>query len=536
MDGLNVVEPERIHAVVVGVERYPRHPDWDLPGAVGDGLRFARWLSKGGVPAANIQLLLAPGEEGLRLLEAHSEPGEFTWCSISSRHELMDAFTSGLDGRAGDLLYVFWGSHGILDHGDRRLLLCPDASMKDKRCIDTANLTEYLQRDDLLGFKQQVLIFDACATFLEHYHQPTGPAVAAFPTAPRRGVEQFLLCAAAPGQVAENDAALGSGVFSRVVLDWLEAHATDLRPDLTALVQHVKVRFGGLHSAGGPRQTPVSLHIRTFGGSEESLAAPCPPPLPASTERDRIALRNTLTDADLRARCVEHLASACPDAGLGQCPSDDQLAHALHTVERAMAAVVEVVHLQDREAANEFLALARSLGVPGLLSPLEYDSLRALLDGASVLPPTSHVVAAVRAALPGERAWLPPTDPDGPTVGQLMACVAHFEEYTGGQSMVRPGRQLVPAVVRFTELLAAATPVARSGLREWGDRVARRLGVDDGGLAERRADATTWADSLGGTTRRPRVVAQVHVETSDTAMRRRRTALRLRDLDRHGCR
>ncbi|MFD7933862.1 hypothetical protein ACFV4T_04890 [Streptomyces sp. NPDC059755] len=519
MDGLSVVEPERIHAVVVGVERYPRHPDWDLPGAVGDGLRFARWLRKGGVPGANIQLLLAPGEDGMRLLEAQDETDEFAWCPISSRGELLDAFTSGFDQRTGDLLYVFWGSHGILDHGDRRLLLCPDASLKDKRCIDTANLTEHLQRDDLQGFKQQVLIFDACATFLEHHHQPTGPAVAAFPTAPRRGVEQFVLCAAAAGQVAENDAALGSGVFSRVVLDWLETQAAGLRPDLTALVQHVKERFGGLHAAGGPRQTPVSLHIRAMDGAEEWLTAPCPPTLPASTERDRIALalRNTLTDADLRARSVEHLVSACPDARLGQRPSDDQLAHALHTVERAMAAVVEVVHLRDRKAANELLALARLLGVPGLLSPLEHGSLRELLDGASVLPPMSHVVAAVRAALPGERAWLPPADPHGPTVGQLMACVEHFEQYTGGQAMARPGRQLVPAVVRFTELLAAATPDARWGLHEWGDRVARRLGVDDGGLAERRADAMIWADSLGGTDERPRVVAQVHVETSDTA-------------------
>ncbi|MFG2277743.1 hypothetical protein ACGFNQ_03520 [Streptomyces asoensis] len=519
MDGLNVVDPERIHAVVVGVERYPRHPDWDLPGAVGDGLRFARWLRKGGVPASNIQLLLAPGEDGLRQLESQAGANEFVRCLSPSRGQLMDAFIGGLDQRTGDLLYVFWGSHGILDHGDRRLLLCPDASLRDKRCIDTANLTEYLQRDDLAGFRQQVLIFDACATFLEHHHQPTGPAVAAFPTAPRRGVEQFVLHAAAAGQVAENDAAMGSGVFSHVILDWLETQAADLRPDLPALIQHVKERFGQLHSEGGARQTPVSLHIRAMDGSEEWLAAPCPAPLPASTERDRIALslRNTFADTELRARSVEHLVSACPDARIGQHPSDEQLAHALHTVQRALAAVVEVVHLHDRKAANELLALARSLGVPGLLSPLEYGSLREVLGGVLTLPPMPHLVAAVRAALPAERTWLPPTDPHGPTVDQIMACVEHFEDYPGGQSMVRPGRQLVPAVVRFTELLAAATPDAQSKLHEWGDRVARRLGVDDGGLAERRADAMIWADSLGGTDRRPRVVAQVHVETSDSA-------------------
>ncbi|MGY0066043.1 VMAP-C domain-containing protein [Streptomyces sp. QTS137] len=517
MAQLNAVDdPARVHAVVVGLERYPRNPDWDLPGAVDDALRFYRWLRKGGVPEANIQLLLAPGEDSRCRLEPLTESGELTWQPTWQRGQLMDAFTTGLDGRSGDLLYVFWGSHGVLAQGDRRLLLCPEATPNDKRCINTTNLLEYLQRDDLDGFGQQVLLFDACATFLEHHHHPTGPAIADFPTVHRRGVQQFALCAAAAGQVAENDAALSSGVFSHAVLDWLEANSVDLRPDLTALLTHVKGRTPEL-------QTPVSIEIRSLDGSREELVSPGRAPLPASTGRSQLVLvlHGVLRDEDLRARCVEHLATHCPQVQLGPCPTDEQIAHALLTVERAMAAVVEVVGIQDRRSAAQLLSLGRSHGAPGLLSPLEYASLEELLGRPPALPPMAHVIAAVRDAQPFAEAWLPPTAEGGahrPTVAHLMACVEHFEEYTGGQSVAHPGTQLVPAVIRFTELLAALTPQVCGELREWGDRVARRLGVEEAGLAERRADALTWCSSLGTASGRPRVVALLDAEPPDRSV------------------
>ncbi|MET8101522.1 hypothetical protein ABZV29_34515 [Streptomyces sp. NPDC005236] len=511
MAGLRAVDdPARVHAVVVGVERYPRHPDWDLPGAVDDALRFHKWLRKGGVPEANIQLLLAPDEDSRARLDALTRAGELIWQQAWTRDELMDAFTQDLEDRTGDLLYIYWGSHGVLGQGERRLLLCPDASPKDKRCIDTANLLEYLQRDDLPGFTQQVLLFDACATFLEHHNHPTGPAVADFPTVRRRPVGQFALCAAAAGQVAENDPVIRSGVFSRTVLDWLETNAADLHPDLDVLLSHVRTATPG-------SQTPVSIDIRALDGSQEHLLWPGAP-LPASTGRSQLALAlHDVLDGDLRARCLEHLVVHCPSTHLGACPSDEQLAHTLLTVERAMAALVEMVHTRNREAADQLLSLGRTHGVPGLLSPLEYVSLREVLDRAPRLPPTAQVIAAVRAAQPFERAWLPPKSQEAPGVVQLMACVEHFEEHTGGQSMAHPGRQLVPAVVRFTELLAALLPAVRVELHAWADRVARRLGVDDGGLAERRAEALEWGDTLDPAAGRPRVVAQLDAAPADPA-------------------
>ena len=510
MAGLNAVDdPARVHAVVVGIERYPRHPDWDLPGAVDDALRFHKWLRNAEVPAANIQLLLAPEEDGRARLERRAEAGELTWHPTWSRDEIMDAFTDGLQERTGDLLYVFWGSHGVLAHDDRRLLLCPDASPRDKRCIDTVNLLEYLQRDDLPGFGQQVLLFDACATFLERHNHSTGPAVAAFPTVRRRPVQQFALCAAAAGQVAENDTVLRSGVFSHAVLDWLETNAADLRMEPAALIAHVRARTP-------PSQTPVSIDILTPAGDKQRLVLRGSTALPASVGRSRLALalRNALKTGDLRAQCVEHLVSQCPQAELGPRPSDERIAHVLLTVERAMAAAVELVHPQDARAAGELLALGRAHGAPGLLSPLEHASLSELLGRTSELPPMARVIAAVRNAQPFGRVSLPSkaAGASGPTVAQLMACVEYFEENTGGQSVARPGTQLVPAVVRFTELLAALAPEARGELHEWADGVARRLGVEKAGLEERRADALAWASSLGPADGAPRVVAQLDAE------------------------
>ncbi|MFD5538804.1 hypothetical protein ACFWIJ_13435 [Streptomyces sp. NPDC127079] len=513
MAGLNPVDdPARVHAVIVGIEQYPRHPRWNLPGAVDDALRFHKWLREGGVPAENIQLLLAPEEDNRRRLESLVATGGLTWQPTWRRDRVMDAFTTGLDGRSGDLLYVFWGSHAVLGHGDRRLLLCPDATPNDKRCIDTANLLEYLRRDDLEGFGQQVYLFDVCATFLEHLHQPTGPALAEFPTVRRRHLGQFALCAAAPGQVAENDAALRGGVFSRAVLEWLETNAADLRPDLTALAAHVEARLPETQSA-------VTIDVRSLDGSEKRLMTPGPATLSTSTGQSllTLALHEVLRDRDLRARCIEHLTAHCPRTALGTLPTDEQIAHALLTVERAMAAMAEVVHPRDRQAADRLLTLARTHGAPGLLSPLEFTSLREALERSTVLPPMAHVISAVRAAQPFARAWLPPAADDGPgpTVAQLMACAEHFEAHSGGQSVAHPGRQLVPAVLRFTELLAALLPGARPFLHDWGDRVAGRLGVDTGGLAERRAEAMAWSGSLGTVCAPPRVVAQLDVAASD---------------------
>lgn len=287
MAGLTVSDPTRVHAVVVGIEHYPRADSgWDLVGACGDAVRFARWLRQRGVPTANIRLLLAAAPDSYAALNRAAGDVGLEPTYVSSRDRIMDHFVPRGTVPEGDVLYVYWGGHGVLDHGNRRLLLCPDASDADQRCIELTNLQEYLTGSDVARFAQQVFLVDACARFIEQRRgeDTPGPAPAVFPAGRRETVTQFTLFAAAAGQVAaQGRTAAGSGEFSTVVTGWLEEHSPELAPDLHALVRHVKERFAAQEGRSrGRAQTPVTLLVQPLGGSAEVITpGRTPRPKPA---------------------------------------------------------------------------------------------------------------------------------------------------------------------------------------------------------------------------------------------------------------
>ncbi|WP_327414691.1 caspase family protein [Streptomyces sp. NBC_01233] len=291
MAELTVSDPARVHAVVVGIEHYPRAAGWDLVGACADAVRFARWLRHRGVPAANIMLLLAAAPSSHTALNEAADDIDLKPTYVRSRDRIMDCFTPQGPVPEGDVLFVYWGGHGVLDHGDRRLLLCPDASDADRRCIELTNLQEYLTGQNVARFPQHVFLVDACARFIEERRteDQTGPALAAFPAGRRESLTQFTLLAAAAGQVAgQGTVVAGAGDFSTVVTGWLEEHSPELTPDLDALVGHVKEHFT---TAGGKSrsrsQTPVSLLIQPLGGNAQVFA----PPRPSRSEPARAAAR-----------------------------------------------------------------------------------------------------------------------------------------------------------------------------------------------------------------------------------------------------
>ncbi|MBV6702613.1 caspase family protein [Kitasatospora aureofaciens] len=271
MAGLIGADPARVHAVLVGIARYPRVPSLDLPGAAADAVRFARWLRDRGVPPENIALLLSAEAERLAELRTEANEHGLEIRPIDSRDQVMDVFTQQTAAQEGDLLFVYWGGHGVLGPDGQRVLVCPDASAADLRAIELDGLRRYLTRRDVAWFGRQVLLVDTCAQFFEDLNQPSGPAVAAFLPGPRASADQFVLHAAADGQVAGEDPARRSGRFSTVLLDWLESHAPTVEPDLTVLLGHVKEHFNALARAGKPLQTPVTLHIRTIDGDIEDF-------------------------------------------------------------------------------------------------------------------------------------------------------------------------------------------------------------------------------------------------------------------------
>ncbi|MFE9634252.1 caspase family protein [Streptomyces sp. NPDC006463] len=267
MAELTAPDPARVHAFVVGIEHFPRIKGRDLPGAAADAMRLARWLRRRGVPAGNIRLLLAPMAGSWADLNAQAAELGLDIEPIASRDQIIDKLAPVQTVPEGDVLYVYWGGHGVLDRGDRRLLLCPDASDSEPRCLDLMDLRDYLTRPDVARCRRQVFLVDACATFVQD--NQAKPVVAALPAGKRTAVEQFMLLAAASGQAATQRTAERSGAFSTAVMDWLEEHSPSLATDLDALVAHVKEHFTGHRLGTRQLQTPVTLVIQPFGGDVE---------------------------------------------------------------------------------------------------------------------------------------------------------------------------------------------------------------------------------------------------------------------------
>lgn len=275
MAEMTAPDPERVHALLVGIEQYPHMGDGQLPGAAADAMRLARWLRRRGVPGGNIRLLLAPLPGSWPELNTRARELGVAIEPVTSRDQIIDRLASPPTVPEGDVLYVYWGGHGVLDRGDRRLLLCPDDSA-ERRSLDLMDLRDYLTRPDVARCRRQVFLVDACATFVQAGDRR--PDVAALPAGGRAAVEQFLLLAAAAGQAATQRGAQRTGAFSTAVMDWLEEHSPGLDTDLDALVAHVKEHFTAHRLGNRQLQTPVTLVIKPLGGDDvEIWERPGPP-------------------------------------------------------------------------------------------------------------------------------------------------------------------------------------------------------------------------------------------------------------------
>ena len=517
MAGLSAVDAGRVHAVCVGLEYFPQAPDgWNLPGAASDALRFARWLRRAGVPASNVSLWLSPVPGEAERLRAEAVESGLVWRETISRDLIMDHFTNTLAQVAGDLLYVYWGGHGMYDQDERWLLFCPEASENDPRCIDAADLRRHMARSSMRGFGQQVYFFDACATFLEHHNAQSSPALARFPESLRSHPDQFSWHAAGPGRVAGNDPAARSGVFSDVLLSWLEGSEGFL-PNLSGIRAHLMERFQDADFGHG--QTPL-YHQILHRGEQTEIGRP---DIDRKARNEIMPVLDLLIpDHDRRRVYLGYLEGRPSDRRLDPADVLARLAQLL-LMPRKMATLVEMVGPQDSDVAARLLSLGRRLRLPGLLSVSEYYDLCGYLGRVPEIHPR-RLLELVGQVLPlGMPAWsaqLPKLDG---TLSRLEICIRELERHLGVFSVADGTTHLVPALVRFTEHLAAifADLELCADLRAWGDRVTERLGVDVGGLRERRRDAEEWALRPAQAAHRPRIVVQLFPESEDLGTARR---------------
>jgi hypothetical protein len=275
------VPPERIHALVVGVEQYRAGRLWDLPGPATDALRFRDWLLARGVPEENILLCLGP-------LPGPSAAVPHLPADYATVRDLAVSRLSAVD---GDLLWIWWGGHGVLDKDESLRLLTADARTDDKRNLHLPSLLRRLAGDALPGFPRQILVVDACQVFEEEYDFHDTLPTDLLPAGQRLQThDQAVLLAASRGQRAANDPVRGTGLFSDCLLRVLEEFP-DAAPDADPVFDRALRRFTEL--AGRTGQDPYVLRERT-GRGRETLRPPAPRPSPGPAPVPGVSPRQRL--------------------------------------------------------------------------------------------------------------------------------------------------------------------------------------------------------------------------------------------------
>ncbi|MFF9687500.1 caspase family protein [Streptomyces sp. NPDC014623] len=299
------VPPDRIFALVVGIEQYAAGPGWDLPGPARDALRFRDWLLARGVPAGHIQLHLAPLATTVPDVPFHP----------ADHASLRRAFIKDIPERRDDALWVWWGGHGVLDTDEDMALYTADATLTDRRAIDVGSALTRLRSDASPGHGAQMWMIDACRTFDEQHHFPQSLSKERFPTGARAAAhEQSLMFAAGRGQRAGNDPERRLGLFSDIVLRELR---DDPLPQPLPLFEAVKARMSALRAEGRTDQVP-SLRLDAPGYSERipggalpgGRAAGGPAEPPAARLITALMAYPLMNDRDERQALVNELPSA----------------------------------------------------------------------------------------------------------------------------------------------------------------------------------------------------------------------------------
>jgi hypothetical protein len=260
------VSPDRIHALVVGIEAYAMPECQPLNGPAHDAVRFTNWLTSNGVPDANIRLFLSPKPEnaGIRpdSAQVKVEPAtqELVWRTL----------TKDLVTVKADLFFFFWGGHGVSDAEGDRYLFYADATKQWRSNLALMTMLTAI-RSTKYSFARQVCFVDACATFVEGLRFDSTLPIDRVPWGDPGGREQqFTLLAASDGQAAKNIAAEQTGALSREVLGALTTSGAGFPPDPETILATVAKRFDELRTQGKLRQIPRTLRVLS-GATDDNV-------------------------------------------------------------------------------------------------------------------------------------------------------------------------------------------------------------------------------------------------------------------------
>jgi hypothetical protein len=289
------VDPERTYAVVVGIEKY-RLAGSDLNGPAEDAIAFVEWLRQHGVPATHILLFCSPlAAKEAQLHSRLDVPAVAVSAKAAEKVQIEDCLVNTLKESAqfdADLLYFFWGGHGIADDAENRYLFYADTTE------DTLNRHFHVPTGlGLLAsyrhFPKQIVYIDTCANLKPQWKLGANKFAFKAPNA-----KQSVFFAASIGQRAANNDVERSGKFSqalRATLAEVEAEDQSWPPSPTRVIQKLRTRFRDDRT-----QKPIFYDAGDFEGDHWTDGE-----LPASEFVEYVAREHGYAVRDLRTWALD---------------------------------------------------------------------------------------------------------------------------------------------------------------------------------------------------------------------------------------
>ncbi|MFG2368722.1 caspase family protein [Streptomyces mirabilis] len=262
-DVMEPIDPRRMFALVVGIESYAISHRWDLPGAARDAVRFADWLTAGGVPEEQVHVLVSPLDRTAAGLPDSDGPAP-------TRDHVERLLFKELPACDGDLLWIYWAGHGYLDHAHQLLLPYADATRDWTSHLNLEAALRWWKGSGPMAarFRRQIAIGDACRVDARLARKLSfGVAeYGARPPDPDR--LQFTLYASRVGELAQNLPDSGAGQFTDALIRRLRETSpqTSVR-ELVPIVRTVQADLLEMRSRGLAWQQPQFVVDRDWTGS-----------------------------------------------------------------------------------------------------------------------------------------------------------------------------------------------------------------------------------------------------------------------------
>ena len=344
-------DPARTYALVVAVSQYGYGDSaWDRDALDQDAVRFADWLYSRGVPKSNVIIVKGP--------EATAE-------------RIHEALVREVPMWNGDLLWIYWAGHGVIDGREELRLLLAGAPATDRRNLRLKDLRELYQSPYLPGFAQQIFIIDACQQEADYLGVAvSGPLDLPSPLPSNgRTITQVVWVATQ----LRDPAAYGpqGGLFSAAVRSSLNrAVGFDWRPTSEELQQAIEAEASRLacdEPIRGVVQKPIRIKYEDTAGPRDDVVAlvsqgpQVAPPLGQMTHRQHQVLTSALAnhaqwmDPSRLAEAVWAVADWLGQNSIAEMGDPLQLAASLD------AMTVPKRHLPPLVVFLEYLAVAATL-------------------------------------------------------------------------------------------------------------------------------------------------------------------------------